>query len=906
MTGTCPPAGDRGHGTQEHRAHCEAVAAGIVVEDQAGRIVYANPAAQQILSLTAGELLGRAVPDLPFRAIREDGQAFSDDEYPCRIALKTGRAVRGVIMGIQRDTSSELRWLLVDTVPISKASGEPFEIVATFQDVTDQRLAAERLRESERRFRALVETTTDLVWEVDADLRYTYLSPRLRDMLGYEPAELLGTSPFSLMQPEEAIRVRAIVEPAVSARRPFSYLENVCLSRERRPVVLETSGVPIFDALGRYTGYRGIDRDISKRKAAQLALQRERDFVSAVLDTAAALVLVLDRDGRILRFNRACEQTTGYRFAEVRGKFFWERLLAPEDVDGVRSVFNGICARKAAPQAFAPKAHENVWVTRDGQRRLISWFNTVLPGADGEVEHVIVSGVDITAHRESDEALQHSEEFIRIIADFVPVRIAYVDLELRYRFANRHHAEWLGIAKEEVLGRKVEELIDATLYDRVLPYMQAALAGKEVVLNEFAVPVRGEPRVLQIAYIPHLRGGEVQGIIGVIDDITQRKHLEQRLFQAQKMEAVGTLAGGVAHDFNNLLTVITGYSEILLEQLGRWHPLAKDVGEIAKASARAADLTRQLLAFSRKQILQPRILNLSAVLANMERTLAHLIGDDNRLELALATNLEDVHADPAQIDQIMVTLAVNAREAMPDGGTFRVETANIRLGEDFIRTHPVVKPGRYVLISVSDTGSGMDPETLRHVFEPFFTTKGLGRGTGLGLSTVYGIVRQSGGYVWAGSEPGAGAKFDIYLPVAVPSPDPGTAPLPQTVGQRRETILVVEDEPAVRRILTETLTRHQYHVLQASDGEEALALAADYSGAIHLLIADVVLPRIGGPELGRQIAALRPGIKCLYMSGYAEHLSSKGLLGPPCGFLQKPFRAETLLRQIREQLDTPS
>ena len=904
MTGIGPPAAGPGPGEQDYRVRCDAASVGIVVQDGAGRIVYANPAAQHILSLTADQMLGRAPRDLPYELFREDGQPLPAAEHPCRVTLESGRPVHGSVMGVRTEKSPDTRWLLVDTVPISTPDGGLLEIVATFQDVTAQRVAEMRVRESEHRFRTLVESSTDLVWEVDENLRYTYLSPRLRDVLGFEPAELLGASPFSIMPPEEATRVRAIVADAITRRLPFSNVENVCIGRDGGSVVLETSGRPVFDDAGRFWGYRGIDRDITARKTAELTLQRERDFVSAVLDTVAALVLVLDRQGRILRFNRACEQMTGYRSTGICGEVFWERLVPQEDVENVRTTFDGICSRKIPAQELVAKSEENIWVTRDGRHHLVSCCKTVLLGEDGEVEHVILSGVDITASREADETLQRSEEFIRIIADFVPVRIAYVDPDLRYQFANQRHAEWLGLSKEEVLGRRVEEVVDENLYSRVLPYMQSALAGREVILNEFGVTVHGESRVFQLAYIPHSRGGEVLGIIAVIDDITQRKHLEQRLFQAQKMEAVGTLAGGVAHDFNNLLTVITGYSEILLERLGRRHPLAKDLGEISKAAARAADLTRQLLAFSRKQILQPQILSANTVLLSLERTLGRLLGEQNRLELALATNLEDIYADPAQIEQMTVTLAVNAREAMPDGGRFRIETSNFFLDDDFARNHPVVKPGRYVRISVSDTGKGMGAETLRHVFEPFFTTKGLGRGTGLGLSTVYGIVKQSGGYVWVESEAGAGARFDIYFPVAPPSPESSAAPLPEEASRHGETILLVEDEPAVRRIITETLTRQQYKVLQARSGEDALALAMDYSGPIHLLLSDVVLPGIGGPELGRQISALRPGIKRLYISGYAEHLTPSGVLDTASGFLQKPFRTEVLLRRVREQLDT--
>jgi PAS domain S-box-containing protein len=390
-----------------------------------------------------------------------------------------------------------------------------------------------------------------------------------------------------------------------------------------------------------------------------------------------------------------------------------------------------------------------------------------------------------------------------------------------------------------------------------------------------------------------------------IEDVTEQRELEQQLRQAQKMEAVGRLAGGIAHDFNNLLMVISGYCEFLAEGMGLDATLHTSVQEIANAAERATSLTRQLLCFSRKQMLDPKVLDLNDILTRNLKMLARMIGEDIKLVLRAGPEIGAVKADPGQIEQVIMNLAVNGRDAMPHGGTLTIETANLTCDEEYARLHAPFTAGEYVMLTISDSGVGMDSDTQLHIFEPFFTTKGL-KGTGLGLSTVYGIIRQSGGHVKVASEPGKGTTFKIYLP-RVASPAEAAAAEPVVIGEKpqqvRETILLVEDESSLRHLSRQYLEGQGYTVLEASDGAAALTISNTYSGPIHLLLTDVIMPGVNGRELARLICATRPETKVLYMSGYSEHaVAQNGMLEEGIALLQKPFTLSTLRIKVRDKL----
>jgi nitrogen-specific signal transduction histidine kinase/ActR/RegA family two-component response regulator len=396
-----------------------------------------------------------------------------------------------------------------------------------------------------------------------------------------------------------------------------------------------------------------------------------------------------------------------------------------------------------------------------------------------------------------------------------------------------------------------------------------------------------------------------RGRLAALRDVTEKRVLEEQFRQAQKMEAVGRLAGGVAHDFNNLLMVITGYGELLLDDLGPDDPRHSHVDEVLKAARAAAGLTRQLLAFSRQQVIQPRLLTLEALVHDSEKMLRRMIGEDIELVTTMNPAPATVRIDASQLEQVVMNLVVNARDAMPEGGRITIETASIDLSDAYARSHWPATPGRYAMLAVTDTGVGMDETTRARVFEPFFTTKELGKGTGLGLSMVYGIVKQSGGFIWVYSEPGKGATFKIYLPQV----DEAAESLHQTgemevVPQGTETVLLVEDEPAVRAVVQKVLERHGYRVLVAPEGQLALNVLAGHPGEVHLLLTDVVMPGMSGRQLAAQFSVLRPDAQVLFMSGYTtDAVVRHGVLEPGIAYLQKPFSPEALARTVRRVLD---
>ncbi len=452
----------------------------------------------------------------------------------------------------------------------------------------------------------------------------------------------------------------------------------------------------------------------------------------------------------------------------------------------------------------------------------------------------------------------------------------------------------LGILQSEEQPRKI--------YDEMWETVLSGNVFRGIVMNRTK---SGETLIIEKALTPLRDGsGEITHFISTGRDITDRRKLESELQQSQKMDAIGRLAGGVAHDFNNLLLVISAYAELMLDSLADGHPLRRNVAEIMAASRRAADLTRQLLAFSRKQMQSLRVLDLNTVIGEIATMLPRLIGEDIELVFAPEQELGKVKADPTQIEQVVMNLAANARDAMPGGGTLTIETATVQVDASYVQRHSIVPPGDYVLLAVTDSGQGIATEHLAHIFEPFYTTKQAGKGTGLGLATVYGIVKQNGGFVWVYSEPGLGTTFKIYLP-RVQSLD-GEAPIAKLVESSPrgcETLLLVEDETSVRQASLQFLAQCGYTVLGAKDGEDALRISREHHGPIQLMITDVVMPRMGGPRLAETLADERPAMKVVFVSGYAENtVLQHGKIDVTTRFLRKPFSLKTLARKVREVL----
>jgi PAS domain S-box-containing protein len=517
--------------------------------------------------------------------------------------------------------------------------------------------------------------------------------------------------------------------------------------------------------------------------------------------------------------------------------------------------------------------------------------------------------------RELDQAGQRrdrrkAEERYRELFDSANDIVFTLDLEGRFTSINAAAERITEYPREQIVGRNFAEFVVPDHIGVVREMLRHRAAGESVasVYTMDVLARQGRRVVLEVSTRELVEGKRPVGIQGIARDITERVSLEAQLHQSQKMEAIGTLAGGVAHDFNNLLTTILGYSDLVLDQIARDSPLREDVQEIRKSAERAASLTRQLLAFSRRQLIEPAIVDLNAIVGDMDKMLRRLIGEDLELSTVMRPDLGRARVDPGQMEQVIMNLVVNARDAMPAGGRLTIETNNVDLDEEYAETHIPTLPGSYVMLAVTDTGEGMDAETRSRIFEPFFTTKPTGKGTGLGLSTVYGIVKQSGGFIWVYSEPGHGTSFKIYFPRAEEAAGSERAsslkPKNHEETKGSETLLLVEDEEGVRKFARIVLQRAGYQVLEAKDGTEAVAVAERFEGEIHLLLSDSVMPGLTVRELIARFGALRPEASLLLMSGYTdEAIARSGLIHAGIPFVQKPFSAQDLTGRVRDVLD---
>jgi PAS domain S-box-containing protein len=501
-----------------------------------------------------------------------------------------------------------------------------------------------------------------------------------------------------------------------------------------------------------------------------------------------------------------------------------------------------------------------------------------------------------------------TEKLLVALLESASQAILVIDRGGRIVLANRRAGEMFGYAGDELAGIRIELLVPESsraahsrqrdaYFEQPRPRPMGIgldLSGRRKDGAEFPVEVS-------------LSTVETdEGIFGIafVSDISVRKALEGQLVHAQKMEAVGRLAGGVAHDFNNMLTVIAGYNRMILDELSTMDPLRGYAEEILKAADRAASLTNKLLAFSRRQIMQPRVINLNAVILQTENMLRRLIGEDIQLVMSLSADAGNIRSDPNHIEQAIVNLAVNARDAMPLGGRISIETGNTQIDETYVKTHMGVQPGEFVMIAVSDTGHGMDSATRQNIFEPFFTTKQRGKGTGLGLATVYGMVKQSGGDIWVYSEPGQGTTFKLYFPRVLEPVSTGSVEEAEGLGHNTgETVMLVEDEAQVRDLEVRMLKQLGYKVLAAANGEEALEVSRDHAGEISLLVTDVVMPHMSGKQVAEVLLSRRPQLRVLYLSGYTENtIGHHGVLDSSVNFLTKPFTREALARKVREIL----
>jgi two-component system cell cycle sensor histidine kinase/response regulator CckA len=518
---------------------------------------------------------------------------------------------------------------------------------------------------------------------------------------------------------------------------------------------------------------------------------------------------------------------------------------------------------------------------------------------------------DRKERKRAEEALRDSLALCTTLIENLQMGVLVEDASRRILNANKTFCDLFGIEdSRSLIDANCAEALELakSLFVNQEDFMQRIEEriqnGRTVIAEE---EIMTDGRILERDYVPILIGKERFAHLWLYHDMTERKNLEEQFRQSQKMDAIGRLAGGIAHDFNNLLTVIIGFSSLLMYRLEEEAGGRKEVEEIEKAARRAAALTGQLLAFSRKQVLQPEVLDLNAILSDMNKMLRRIIGEDIELITLPDPELGQVKADPGQIEQIIMNLAVNARDAMPQGGKLTIATTTVELDEGYAFSHAQVQPGCYVLLTVSDTGLGMDKQTQSRIFEPFFTTKDQGKGTGLGLSTVYGIVKQSNGHIWVYSEPGYGTSFKIYLPCLRNAASTKTIKENHAALRKAtETILLVEDEEVLRKLVSQILALKGYRVIEAHNGNHAVELCAQYEETIHLIITDVIMPQMDGVELAKRLLAMRPELKLLFMTGYtSDIILHHGMLEKDLALLQKPFSPDALIDKVCEVLDTP-
>jgi PAS domain S-box-containing protein len=664
---------------------------------------------------------------------------------------------------------------------------------------------------------------------------------------------------------------------------------------------LETSAVPPLSCReGTYVMCSA--RDITEQKHAQDALEESARKLAAAASLAHLGYWEDDAAANRISWSEEACRMIGIPLTE-RARTWDEfmELVCADDRPGLEDSR----ARFAGGEPF--HRLEFRLVRPDGVVRHVQTIGEGVQDENSQIIRVVGAIQDISDRKQAEDVLRGSQERLHLALHATGLGPWDWDLTTN---AVEFWPEWkrqLGYEPDEIPNRyeEWETRLHPDDRKRVLAAQRAYLDGHQ---PEYVLEFRLRHKDGTYRWI-HTRGavlrdatGRRTHLIGYHLDITERKQLEDQYRQSQKMQVVGQLAGSVAHDFNNLLTVINGYTEVVAQDLDPSHRSHGDLDAILLAVRSAAHLTRQLLAFSHRQILQPEVLDLTQVLQRARLLLTRLIGEDITLETHLAA-LGRVNADPGQIEQVIMNLAVNARDAMPNGGRLLIETADVDLDAAYASEHPGASAGRHVSIAVSDTGMGMDAATRAHLFEPFFTTKPVGRGTGLGLATVHGIVKQSGGSIWVSSEPGTGSTFTVYLPVATGAAAPPSLPIGNAMLRGTETVLVVEDQAEVRLVIEKTLRNYGYAVIEAANGSEAIAAAREHDGAIHLMLTDVVLPGAGGREIARQVVADRTSVRVIYMSGYPESaILVDGVLEPGLAFIQKPFAGDDLVRKIREVL----
>jgi two-component system, cell cycle sensor histidine kinase and response regulator CckA len=739
----------------------------------------------------------------------------------------------------------------------------------------------------------LFDVTQDLLCVIGFDDHIKYLNGSWESVLGYTRAELMTSSIVERVHADDRQATAADIEK-VRAGTPTKSFANRLRCKNGTYKWISWSATASAAQQSIYVS----GRDITENRRSEEHILR----LAQALEHSSEMICMCDTAGRAVFANQALLEASGYREEEILGKPLAETLLS-----------------NASPASLPEEIHRAIigdgkWSGECLQRRRngpdlpVSLSIGMIKDRDGHVTGTYCISHDVAERRRAERELAERTAFLDSLVENCPVGIVAIGVDHSVRLCNPAFEKIFRYRQEEIIGRPLYDLlttpaIRAEVDTNRLRFKEgkpthtvtkrARSDGSLVDVEAYSVPL-GDPSI-------------PTGALVLYQDITERKCIEQQLRQAQKIEAVGQLAGGIAHDFNNLLMVILGYTTVLTESPEIGPSLQSKMREVSKAANRAASLTAQLLAFSRQQVLEPKVIGLNLVVEDVKKMLGRLINEDIALVTELDPTLGHMKADQGQIEQVIVNLAVNARDAMPKGGTLTIKTANVQVDEKYSRIHEPMLPGSYVGLTVSDTGMGIDAHTQSRVFEPFFTTKEQGKGTGLGLATVYGVVKQSGGFIWLTSEVGRGATFEIFFPrVHAPLEDLPSDPSRILPTRGSENILLVEDDEALRALILSSLRDAGYTVIEAADGVDGLRIARREGGAIDLVLTDVVMPGMSGPKMADEISALYPETQVLYMSGYSEFGGGhQEILRQGRTLLQKPFEIRSLVRQVREILESP-
>jgi two-component system, cell cycle sensor histidine kinase and response regulator CckA len=770
---------------------------------------------------------------------------------------------------------------------IPKGHLQPHLFARSVRYAMDRHRSAVAVQESSALLSRVIDSAVDGIVTKNINGIITSWNPGAERLFGYAPQEAIGQSILLLIPPDRADEEHLILT-RIRRGETVEPFETVRLRKGGVPVHVSVTISPIRDDQGKIVGASKIARDITEQKRAEQSLRASERQLRQFIEEAPVAVAMFNKEMQYLATSRRWTEQYGKGNRSLIGMDHYE--LHP----GLPERWKEYHRRGLAGELL--RDDEDHWVQEDGAEQWIRWAIHPWHEPSGSIGGIIMSAEDITRRKVVEDTLKRQASLLDQAYDAVFVW----ERNGTITFWNKGAEYVYGYPKEQAIGQSSHDLLKTSSHTLDPALVSLAVRGRwEGELEH----TRSDGKCLMVeSRMVEISEDNRCFVLEINRDVSARKQLEEQLRQSQKMEAIGQLAGGVAHDFNNLLGVILGMTEILSET-SDLKKTRKGLAEIRKAGQRAANLTRQLLAFGRKQLLEPKILDLNDAIAEMTNMLRRLVGENILIGSCLGSALWRVRVDPGQVEQIVLNLVVNARDAMPNGGSITIETQNVQLDEAYARSHVTVAPGRYVMLAVSDSGSGMDAETQKRIFEPFFTTKK--SGSGLGLATVYGAVKQSGGHVWLYSEPGEGTTFKIYFPEAAESVENHQAEerdAPAT-NQATETILLVEDSESLLAVTREFLQLAGYNVVEACNGKEALKLARAHVSPIHLLLTDVVMPEMSGKTLADEVSRIHPETRILYMSGYtANAIVHHGVLDEGVNLLSKPFSRASLTKKIREVL----